>query len=173
MGGVLLLTALGATGQWRAAAVVVPPITNQVILTWGSLGPGTQYSVQTSTNLLTWTTATNTIATNVSLTFIGDPARMFRLSANNVPPQSATLAWNATDPSSGVTNYSIYYGVGTRAYTNLIDVGLGTNGVVSNLVAGTTYYFATTADTALGLESDYSNEAVWQCSLGLGIQRLP
>jgi hypothetical protein len=72
MGGALLLAALGAFGPWRAAAVVVPPAANRVALTWGSLGPGTQYHVQTSMNLLTWTAATNTTATNVSLAFIGD-----------------------------------------------------------------------------------------------------
>ena len=72
--GALLLAALGASGPWRAAAVVVPPVTvtNRMSLTWGLLGPGTQYYVQTSTNLLTWTAATNTTARNVSLAFIGD-----------------------------------------------------------------------------------------------------
>ena len=72
MGGVLLLAALGAFGPWRAAAVVAPSDTNQVALTRGSLGPGTQYYIQTITDLLTWTAATNTTATNVSLAFIGD-----------------------------------------------------------------------------------------------------
>jgi hypothetical protein len=59
--GALLLAALGASGPWRAAAVVVPPVTvtNRMSLTWGLLGPGTQYYVQTSTNLLTWTAATS------------------------------------------------------------------------------------------------------------------
>ena len=90
MGGVLLLAALahphnGGGGRRRAAAT-----TNRMALTWGSLGSGTRYYVQTSTNLLTWTAATNTTATNVSLAFIGDKARMFRLSASNAPPQSAT-----------------------------------------------------------------------------------
>ena len=162
MFNILLLAALGAAGQWRAAAAVAPPATNRVALTWGSLGSGTRYYVQTSTNLLTWTAATNTTATNVSLAFTAGQARMFRLSASNAPPQSATLAWDPSAPSTDVAGYFIYYGVSTRSYTNLVDVGLATNGVVSNLVAGTTYYFATTAYTSSGLESDYSNEAVWQ-----------
>jgi hypothetical protein len=174
IGEVLLLAALGAFGQWRAAAIVVPPATNtnRVALTWSSLGSGTRYYVQTSTNLLTWTAATNTTATNVSLAFIGDKARMFRLSASNAPPQSATLAWN---PSAGtnVAGYFLYYGGATGSYTNRFDAGLATNGVVSNLVAGTTYYFAATAYTSSGLQSDYSNETVWQCPLRLKIQRLP
>ena len=160
VGGVLLLTALGASGPWRAAAVVVPPAANRVALTWGSLGPGTRYYVQTSTNLLTWTAATNTTATNVSLTFIGGQARIFRMSASNAPPQSATPAWDPSVPSADVAGYFIYYGGVMGSYTNRFNVGLGTNGVVSNLVAGTTYYFATTAYTSSGLESDFSNEAV-------------
>ena len=173
MGGVLLLAALGATGQWRAAAVVVPPATDRVALTWDSLGSATRYYVQTSTNLLTWTAATNTTATNVSLTFTAGQARTFRLSASNAPPQSATLAWDHSAPSTDVAGYFIYYGVSTQSYTNRFDLGLATNGVVSNLVAGTTYYFATTAYTSSGLESDYSNEAAWKCPLRLKLQRLP
>jgi hypothetical protein len=169
----LLLAALTASGQWRAAAVVVPPATNRVVLTWRSLGPGTRYYVQTSTNLLTWTAATNTTATNVSLTLIGDKARMFRLSATNAPPQSATLAWDPSVPSTNVAGYFLYYGGATGRYTNRFDVGLPTSGVVSNLVAGTTYYFAVTAHDSSGLESAYSNEAAWQCPLRLRIQRLP
>ena len=85
----------------------------------------------------------------------------------------ATLAWDPSAPSTDVAGYFIYYGVSTRSYTNRVDVGLGTNGVVSNLVAGTTYYFAMTAYTSSGLESDFSNEAVWQSPLRLKIQRSP
>ena len=170
---ITLLVALGASGQWHAAAVVVPPATNQVAMTWGSLGPGTRYYVQTSTDLLTWTAATNTTATNVSLALTGDKARTFRLWASNAPPQSATLAWYPGVSSTNVAGYFIYYGASSGSYTNQVDVGLATNGVVSNLAAGTTYYFATTAYTASGLESDLSNEAVWQCPLRLKIQRSP
>src|ERR1035438_6471723 len=72
---ILLLAALGVTGAWRAAAVVVPPSTNRVALTWGSLGSGTQYYVQSSTDLRTWTAATNTTATSVSLAFVRSAER--------------------------------------------------------------------------------------------------
>lgn len=170
---IIFLAALGASGQWRAAAVVVPPATNQVALTWGSLGPGTQYYVQTSTDLLTWTAATNTAGTTVSLALTGDPVRTFRLWASNAPPQSVTLSWDPSAPSSDIAGYFLYYGVSTGTYTTQVDVGLGTSGVVSNLMAGTTYYFATSAYTALGLESDLSSEVVWQSPLQLGIQRFP
>ena len=147
---IILLAALGAAGQWRAAAVVVPPgTTNRVALAWCSL------------------------ATNVSLAFIGGQERMFRLSASNTPPQSATLAWNPSVPSTNVAGYFMYYGATPDSYTNRVDVGLGTNVVVTNLSAGKTYYFAATAYTSAGLESDYSNEAAWQCPLRLKIQRSP
>ena len=172
---ILLLAALGVTGAWRAAAVVVPPSTNRVALTWGSLGSGTQYYVQSSTDLRTWTAATNTTATSVSLAFVGGQPRMFRLSVSNAPPPSVTLAWNPSVPSTGVAGYTIYYGASSRNYTNLIEVGLATSAVVSNLVAGTPYYFAITAQASTGVESDYSSELEWQSQspLGLSIQRLP
>jgi hypothetical protein len=72
---------------------------------------------------------------------------------------TVTLIW---DPSSGtnvIANYKVYYGSASRAYTNVISVGTATTLSVSNLVAGTTYYFAATAVDAYGLESDYSTEA--------------
>ena len=173
LGGVLFLAACGASGEWRAAVVPVPPTTNRVALTWSTLAPGTQYFVQTSTDLLTWTAVTNTTATNVSLTFIEGQGRIFRLSASDAPPQSVTLAWDPGVPAANIAGYFIYYGVSSRSYTNRLDVGLQTTGVVSNLVAGTAYYFATTAYTSSGLESDYSSEAVWQIAPQLWIQRLP
>jgi hypothetical protein len=170
---VLLLLALGAFGQSRAAAVAPLPATNRVLLSWTSLGPGTQYSVQTSTNLQTWTAATNTVTTNVSLPFTRDKLRAFRVTPSNAPPQSATFAWDPGVPPIGVVGCFLYYGAASGSYTNRVDVGLGTNAVVPNLLAGTTYYFAVTAYTSLGLESGFSNEVVWQCPLRLRIQRLP
>lgn len=171
----LLLAALGTSGQWRAVAVVVPPATNQVALTWGSLGPGTRYYVQTSTNLVTWTAATNTTATNVSLTLTRDAARMFRLSASNAPPQSVTLAWDPSPGTDVITNYNLYYGVASAAYTNVVSLGTNTSVSISNLVDGATYYFAATAVDTNGLESDYSTEVSTPVTvqLQLRIQRLP
>jgi hypothetical protein len=100
---------------------------------------------------------------------------MFRLSVSNAPPPSVTLAWNPSVPSTGVAGYTIYYGASSRNYTNLIEVGLATSAVVSNLVAGTPYYFAITAQASTGVESDYSSELEWQSQspLGLSIQQLP
>jgi len=72
-------------------------------------------------------------------------------------PTSVQLAWNAS-PDTGVTGYRIYYGVSPAQYTNSIAVGNLTSATVPGLVDGVTYYFATTAYTASGVESSFSNE---------------
>ena len=54
---------------------------------------------------------------------------------------TVTLAW---DPSSGtnvIAKYNLYYGVASATYTNVVTAGTNTTVSVSNLVAGTTYYF--------------------------------
>jgi hypothetical protein len=163
-----MVTAVGP-----AAAGVAFPTTSQILLTWSSLGQGTQYYVQTSTNPPSWTAVTNTTATNVSLTFTGAKSRMFRLGAANVPPQSVSLEWDPIVTSPVVAGYFLYYGEATGDYTIQVDVGSGTNAVVANLSAGATYYFAITVYAASGLQSDFSNEVVWQCPLELGIQASP
>jgi hypothetical protein len=68
-----------------------------------------------------------------------------------------TLAW---EPGSGdgLAGYHLYYGTNEDQYTDTITTGIQTNIVVSNLVAGVTYYFVVTAFDALGAESDPSNE---------------
>ena len=72
--------------------------------------------------------------------------------------QSVTLAWNASaDPT--VAGYKAYYGVASRTYTNIINVGKATNVTISGLVEGATYYFAATAYDTLGVESAFSIEA--------------
>ena len=71
---------------------------------------------------------------------------------------SVTLMWNPSTDSD-VAGYRIYYGVASRNYTNIVDVGNATSVTISNLVEGVTYYFAATAYTLLGMESGYSDEA--------------
>src|SRR5215467_220923 len=68
------------------------------------------------------------------------------------PPQahaddSVTLAW---DPSTdvNVTGYHVYYGVQSRGYTNFLILGNTTSVSISNLVAGSIYYFAATTVNA-------------------------
>lgn len=75
------------------------------------------------------------------------------------PPPSVTLAWDVV-PNTNVVAYRVYWGTGTRAYTNLVAVTGRTNNsaVVANLDRGVTYFFAATSLDRLGLESEYSTE---------------
>jgi hypothetical protein len=75
-----------------------------------------------------------------------------------------TLAWDPiSDP--GVAGYRVYYGSGSRVYTNSVAVGT-TSVTISNLAPGTTYYFAVTTVNTNTLESDYSAEASYTPPLG-------
>lgn len=69
----------------------------------------------------------------------------------------ATLAWDPNNDSS-VTGYKIYWGTQSQQYALLADVGNSVQETISDLQAGTTYYFSATAYDAAGNESDYSNE---------------
>ncbi|HMD55680.1 MAG TPA: fibronectin type III domain-containing protein [Phycisphaerae bacterium] len=83
--------------------------------------------------------------------------------ANVIGPNSTanvTLAWNQiTNPI--VAGYNIYYGGISGVYTNKTSVGLVTNLTISNLVVGTTYYFAATTYSAAGAESAFSSEVAY------------
>jgi Divergent InlB B-repeat domain/Fibronectin type III domain len=71
--------------------------------------------------------------------------------------EQVSLAWDAnTEPDLG--GYKLYYGTATQAYSQVINVGKNTQVTVSNLSLGVTYFFAVTAYSLQGAESDYSNE---------------
>jgi hypothetical protein len=88
------------------------------------------------------------------------------LAPNNPPPQ-VTLQWDPS-PDLAVTGYRIYYGTASSNYTSMVNVpsnsfgGLATTCTVSNLTRGVTYFFAATAYTGSGLESDFSNEVSYK-----------
>lgn len=70
---------------------------------------------------------------------------------------SATLSWNQnTEP--GLAGYKVYLGTAPATYGTPIDVGDATVYTVSGLQTGVRYYFAVTAYTTSGDESDYSDE---------------
>ncbi len=71
--------------------------------------------------------------------------------------QSITLAWDP-DPAPNLAGYNLYSGTTSGVYTQEIQIGNATTAVVSNLVAGTTYFFAVTAYNTAGLESAPSNQ---------------
>jgi hypothetical protein len=74
---------------------------------------------------------------------------------------SVQLAWDPnTEPD--IAGYRVYYGTFSRAYSQWLDAGNVTNATVTSLANQTSYYFAVTAWNTAGLESDYSNEVVYQ-----------
>jgi hypothetical protein len=73
---------------------------------------------------------------------------------------SVSLDWSPnTDPS--VAGYNVYYGTSSRSYTSSINTGDNAQVVIDGLVEGQTYYFAVTAYTFDGYESDYSDEIIY------------
>jgi hypothetical protein len=71
--------------------------------------------------------------------------------------QSVALAWDAST-ASDIAGYRLYAGTTSGVYTQQIDVGNNTSTSVSDLVDGTTYFFAITDYTTSGVESARSNE---------------
>ena len=77
---------------------------------------------------------------------------------------NVTLAWN---PSANpiVAGFNIYYGGQSRVYTNEINAGTNTSLSISNLLNGSTYYFAATTYSAAGAESALSSEVSYTVPL--------
>ena len=71
-----------------------------------------------------------------------------------------TLAWDS-DSSPDVAGYRIHYGTATKNYSFNVDVGPQSTFTVTGLNEGTTYYFAATAYTATGSESNFSSEVTY------------
>jgi len=127
-------------------------------------------TLQFTTNLSfpTWQTL-GTFSGSTNLPFTNLPAVFLRGVCSNLTA-SATLAWQpSTDPT--VAGYKVYYGVASRTYTNTVDVGPANTATISNLVNGTTYYFAVTAYDSSRMQSLFSNEAsgTFQSSFSLTI----
>ena len=83
------------------------------------------------------------------------------------PAPVVRLAWNPST-NSDVVRYTIYWGVGSRQYTNTsIWAALPTNNTatVTLPARGVTYYFAATATDTNGLQSHFSNEVTWTPTL--------
>jgi hypothetical protein len=80
---------------------------------------------------------------------------------------SVTLQWNPPPmnedgtPLTDLVGFKIYYGTGSGQYGSVVDVGNASSAEISDLMAGTIYYFAMTAYNQAGNESDFSAEVVW------------
>ncbi len=70
---------------------------------------------------------------------------------------SVTLGWDP-GPNFAPTGYRLYYGTTSGSYNQMVDVGNVNSTTISNLGAGTTYYFAVTEYNASGTESPASAE---------------
>ena len=71
-----------------------------------------------------------------------------------------TLAWDAS-ASTSVIGYRLYYGTNTRSYPFVTNAGLAlTQSVV--LPHRGRWFFAATAYSTNGLESDFSSEVSWE-----------
>ncbi len=84
----------------------------------------------------------------------------FFASTPEVRAADVTLAWDP-NPEPAVEGYRVYYGKASGFYTNVLDVGNRTDCVIPGLDAGTTYFFACTAYSATGDESNFSGEIVY------------
>jgi len=79
------------------------------------------------------------------------------ISVNDAVAAEISLAWDQ-NPESDIAGYKIYYGVTSRNYTNVIDVGQTTTCTIAGLEEGITYFLAATAYDTLGTESSFSAE---------------
>lgn len=69
----------------------------------------------------------------------------------------AELSWPPS-PDGGPQWYNVYYGDGPRHYYQIVQAGIATNKIISGLTPGSEYFFAVTAVSDDGTESDYSEE---------------
>jgi hypothetical protein len=80
--------------------------------------------------------------------------------------QSVTLAWDS-NAETNLAGYRLYYGTTPRNYSAHVQVAKpNTDATVNGLQAGQTYFFAVTAYTHDGLESDYSDEVPYTVPAG-------
>ena len=74
--------------------------------------------------------------------------------------QTVTLAWDPS-PSADVAGYRLYWGTNAGSYQWVTNAGLAlTQSVV--LPHGGRWFFAATAYSTNGLESDFSSEVSWE-----------
>ena len=70
---------------------------------------------------------------------------------------------------SNIAGYRIYHGRTSLSYPNTVAVGNTTTATLSNLVSGTTYYFAATGCNRSNVQRDFSNEVKADGAQGLPI----
>jgi len=82
------------------------------------------------------------------------PILGFAVGANGA--SSVTLAWK-TNSEPDLAGYRLYFGRASHAYHQFVETS-ATTATISNLIEGTTYFFAATAYDTAGVESGFSTE---------------
>jgi hypothetical protein len=112
----------------------------------------------------------NSFLSLVTLSLVTGLLTLLLMSAGSARADGITLAWDP-NPEPEVAGYKVYSGSANRTYSGDADVGNGTNCFMSGLEPGKTYYFAATAYSSTGEESDYSSEIIYSvpvsCSFSL------
>ena len=130
--------------------------------TWLTLSPSTgtaTAAVTTSVNLAGLAAGTHNATISVAVAGSSNTPQSIPVSltvtANTAT--SATLTWTA-NTESDLAGYKIYSGTQSGVYGTPISVGKVTSHVLTNLMNGTTYFFAITAYDTAGNESLHSPE---------------
>ena len=148
----------------KSASVAPPPLvaTNIIVLSWAANTNATYYEVWSTTSLMKPMTLLTNVGKNTNVSFaypVTAPGRFFTVRACRVNTGLVVLEWDKSpDTFYTITSYRVFWGVLSKSYTNTVDRGTNLTCIMSNLMAGNTYYAAATALDISGLESDYSNE---------------
>lgn len=70
-----------------------------------------------------------------------------------------TVIWDKVSEAEG---YKLYYGLKSKEYSSVTDLGQETSCTFVGIPDGQTYYFAVTAYDSSGIESDYSAELIYK-----------
>jgi hypothetical protein len=70
---------------------------------------------------------------------------------------SLNVTWSANNETD-LAGYQVYYGLQSKTYGTLVDVGKATGYQITNVQSGSTYYIAVTAYDTSGNESAKSSE---------------
>jgi len=82
---------------------------------------------------------------------------LLALSSLTLAASSVTLAWDP-NPEPDIVGYRLHYGISSGQFTGTIEAGNTTTATVTNLTAGSTWFFVVTAFNNAGFESPHSNE---------------
>jgi len=85
------------------------------------------------------------------------PPVQIQVQGTTVAMQAVNVSWTPS-PDPDVYGYAVYYGTQSGVYENYDSFFSATNGVISGLDAGTTYYFAIAPIDSFGLEPVASGE---------------